>query len=158
MFVSPINIDIMKNITLLLTSLILATFTQLPVKAQQAEIVEGNYVYRVLDAHRACVDLFAGQTYGAYYIIEAWHSPQPGNHNVCKAKGTNTTSYQIGSEVGVSGGIVNGSVNGSTSQNTNGNVKIGTISLPKNRACNQQQGTPHAYYDRSGYIYCRHNR
>jgi hypothetical protein len=126
-------------------------------KAQQSEIIRGNYVYRILDAHRACVDLYAGQTIGSYYIIEAWHSPVQGNHNRCNAKAVNTTSAQIGSEVGVSGGIVNGSVNGSISQNGNGSAKIGTMTIPKNLACNKQQGTPHGFHY-GMYIYCRHNR
>jgi hypothetical protein len=125
--------------------------------AQQGEVVQGNYVYRILDAHRACVDLFAGQTIGSIYVMEAWHSPTQGDHNRCKIKYVNTTFSQIGSEVGVSGGIVNGSVNGSTGQNSNSAPKIGSTPIFKNRACSQQQGTPHAFYA-NGYIYCRHNR
>lgn len=136
-----------------LMSLFLPIFSA---NAQQNEIVQGRYTYRILDGQRACVDLFAGQTIGSYYVIEAWHSPIQGNHNRCKAKLVNTTFSQIGSEVGVSGGVINGSVNGSSGQNSNSGIKIGSMPIPKNRACNQQQGTPHAFYAR-GYIYCRHN-
>ena len=71
---------------------------------QQAEIVDNRYLYRVLDAQRACVDLYAGQQIGANYITDAWHSPQQNNHNVCKVRFTNQTSYQQNSTLGANMG------------------------------------------------------
>jgi hypothetical protein len=140
----------------------------LPASSQQNEIVRGRYVFRLLDAHSACVSLFAGQTIGSMTITDAWHSPDanPNNRNTCKfsyvTTWQNNAGWNAGSKVGVNGvvanGEVNAGVNGSHSDNGNTEVQYGTTPIPRNRACQQQQGTSRVLVSRSGYIYCVHNR
>jgi hypothetical protein len=124
---------------------------------QQAEIVNGRYIYRVLDGQRACVDLYAGKQIGANYITDAWHSPQQNNHNICKVRFTTQVSYQQNSTLGANLGAVNGSVNNTMTKNGNMPSRIGKISIPRGQACSQQQGTARSVI-RDGYIYCVHNR
>jgi hypothetical protein len=141
----------------------------IPASSQQSEIVTKNHVYRLLDAHSACVTLYAGQTIGAITITDAWHSPDadPSNRNTCKfsyvTTWQNNAGWNAGTKAGVNAGVANGEVNagvnGSHSDNGNTEVQYGTRPIDKNRACLQQQGTPKAVLTRSGkYIYCRHNR
>jgi hypothetical protein len=141
----------------------------IPASSQQSEIVTTKYVYRLLDAHSACVALYAGQTIGAMTITDAWHSPDadPSNRNTCKfsyvTTWQNNAGWNAGTKVGVNAGVangeVNGGVNGSHSDNGNTEVQYGTAPINRNRACQQQQGTPKGVLSRSGkYIYCRHNR
>ena len=130
----------------------------IPATAQQAEVVLGNYIYRILDAQRACVDLYAGKEVGANTILEAWHSPIPGNHNRCKFKYITTWQNNAGWNGGLNGVFASGGVNGSHSDNGNTDPKEGTVNIDRNRACNQQQGTPWSFIPRNGYIYCKHRR
>jgi hypothetical protein len=139
---------------------IIILISAIPASSQQNEIVRGKHVFRLLDAHSACVSLFAGQTIGAITITDAWHSPDadPNNRNTCKFSYVTTWQNNAGWNAGASGGVLSGQVNGSHSDNGNTEVQYGTRPIPRNRACQQQQGTPKAAMSRSGYIYCVHNR
>ena len=147
-----------KNKLAILVFLTTLAMPIIPAIAQQSEVVRGRFVYRLLDAQRACVDLYAGKTFGANYISDAWHSPIPGNHNRCKYKYVTTWQNQAGWKGGASGVVVSGEVNGSHGDNGNTNFSEDVINIPRNQACSQQQGTAYSVVPRSGYIYCRHNR
>jgi hypothetical protein len=144
-----------KFLTLSISMIILSP--TISATAQPNEIVRGKYIYRLLDAQGACVSL-AGRQLGANQVIEAWHSPVPGNHNRCKYQYITTWQNEVGWNAGGNAGIVNGGVNGSHSDNGNTSVKEDVINISRNYACSQQQGTPRATISRSGYIYCIHNR
>lgn len=151
-------------------SLISILSSAIPASSQQNEVVTQKHVFRLLDAHRACVSLFAGQTMGSMIINDAWHSPEadPNNPATCKfsyvTTWQNNAGWNAGGKVGVNGGVANGEVNagvnGSHSDNGNTEVQYATASLKdyRNRACQQQQGTSRVRMTRRGYIYCVHNR
>ena len=145
-------------------SVISVLSSAIPALSQQTEIVGTKYIFRLLDAHSACVNLYAGQTIGARTITDAWHSPAADPNNLATCKYSYVTTWQnnagwnAGGKAGWGVGEVNGGVNASHSDNGNTEVQYDTIAIPRNRACQQQQGTSRVRITRKGYIYCVHNR
>jgi hypothetical protein len=147
-------------------SIISVLSSAIPASSQQNEIVTPKYVYRLLDAHSACVSLYGGQSVGSMTITNALHSPNANTNdgNTCKISyvttGQNNTGWNAVSKVGVNAVMVNSEVNAGVngSQADNGNTEVQyEITIPKNLACQQQQGTSKGISYR-GYIYCVHRR
>jgi hypothetical protein len=110
----------------------------IPASAQQAEYTVPNYTYRILDTSRACQDLYMGRKSGTKSIESAWPSTQDGP-DMCRLAGFN--NFQ----------------NPYTGNWEKTHVSTIVVRIPRNRACQQQQGTSKTV-NISGYIYCVHNR
>jgi hypothetical protein len=110
----------------------------LPASAQQAEYTVPDYTYRILDTSRACQDLYMGRKSGTKSIESAWPSTQDGP-DVCRLAGFNNF------------------YNPYTGNWEKTHVSTIAVKIPRNRACQQQQGTSKTI-NISGYIYCVHNR
>ena len=132
---------------------IASLMTSIPVNAQVAPFVRGNYRYEVLSMKGYCEQALPdGKMIGNRQLMgNAWHSPVKGQNIRCKYKYAMTYSTQLGGSVGFGG------FGGSGSRTDNEtDVKEGIITqFSYSSMCKLQQGTTKYWLSKDRqFLYC----